>query len=120
MDEGGCTTAQAFEIIRDRDCGHLGTGHELWSAADLPDRWFRNAWRRSHNGGPISIDMDKAREIQFSRIRHAVKAENDLRREQLRRFSKPVRVSFGRLADRIHKADSPRELRRIWPQELAA
>jgi hypothetical protein len=33
---GGCSTAEALAIIRDRDCGHLGTGHELWSARDIP------------------------------------------------------------------------------------
>ena len=54
---GGCTTAEAYGIIRDRDCSHLGTGCELWDASDLPtDRRYRNAWRRSHNGGPIYID----------------------------------------------------------------
>jgi len=64
MQFGGVTEAEALAIIRDRDCAHLGTACELWDFADVPiDRTYRNAWRRSSNGGPIWIDERKATEI---------------------------------------------------------
>src|SRR4030067_698152 len=51
MVSGGCTDAEALAIIRDRDCSQ-GIAHELVNPYGyLPDRWFRDAWRRSHNGG---------------------------------------------------------------------
>jgi CHAT domain-containing protein len=69
MQFGGCTDAEAYELMRDRFCAHLGTGIELWDVADVPkDRWFRDAWVRSHNGGPINIDLPKAKAIQFRKI----------------------------------------------------
>jgi hypothetical protein len=64
MQFGGCSSAEAYGIIRDRFCAHLGTGCELWDIADVPsDRRYRDAWRRSHNGGPIYIDDDLAMQI---------------------------------------------------------
>lgn len=97
---GGCTDAEAFEIIRDRDCAPHGTGFELWDFDDLPqDRWFRSAWRRSHNGGPVYIDMDKARKIQLQRIASIAK----------------VSLQLQRWKQRIRQASSVEELRRIWP-----
>jgi hypothetical protein len=57
MQFGGLTTAEAYGIVRDRFCAHLGTGCELWDVEDVPTgRRYRNAWRRSHNGGPIFLD----------------------------------------------------------------
>jgi len=120
MQEGGCTTADAYEIIRDRDCGHLGTGHELWSAEDLPDRWFRDAWRRSHNGGPMSIDLKAARTIQFRRIKAAMDSEDKRRAAEIDLFDRPIEIPLGAIRDRIHKAGSTAELRRVWPDELPA
>src|SRR5262245_31386959 len=46
MHWGGCNTQEALAIIRDRDCAHLGRQIELFDVEELPDRWFRNAWRR--------------------------------------------------------------------------
>jgi hypothetical protein len=64
MQFGGLTTAEAYGVMRDRFCAHLGTGCELWDVKDLPtDRTYRDAWRRSHNGGPIWIDERKAQAI---------------------------------------------------------
>lgn len=68
MQFGECTDAEAYGIVRDRFCVHLGTGCELWDKNDIPDRWFRDAWRRSPNGGPIRIDMKIARKIQMMRV----------------------------------------------------
>lgn len=120
MQDGGCTTAEALEIIRDRDCSHLGTGFELWRADELPSRWFRDAWRRSHNGGPIMIDMTAAREIQITRIASAIDAENKHRSGwlSLLRGLSPLEIPIGPIVDQIHKADTPEELRRAWPYQL--
>jgi hypothetical protein len=68
MQFGGCSTPEAYAIMRDRFCAHLGTGCELWDVAEIPtDRTYRDAWRRSHNGGPILIDRRKAQEIDEAR-----------------------------------------------------
>lgn len=65
---GGCVDHEALAIIRDADCAHLGTAHELWDIDDIPtDRTYRDAWRRSRNGGPIILDERKAREIDEAR-----------------------------------------------------
>jgi hypothetical protein len=69
MQFGGCSTPEAYGIMRDRFCAHLGSGHELWDTADVPqDRTYRDAWRRSHNGGPILLDERKVMEIDEARI----------------------------------------------------
>lgn len=69
MQFGGLTTAEAYDVMRDRFCSHRGTGCELWTRDEISDRWFRNAWRRSPNGGPIRIDMRIARKLQLRHIR---------------------------------------------------
>ena len=59
-----------------------GSGIELWDVDDVPkDRWFRDAWVRSHNGGPIDVSLSKARGVQFRRINNAVEIENNRRRQ---------------------------------------
>lgn len=103
---GGCTDAEALEIIRDRDCGHLGTAFELVDFADIPqDRWFRNAWRRSHNGGPIYIDMKKARAIQYRRIK------------SLTRNNILMKLPLWR--GRIRRAQTPEQLKSIYPSRFS-
>jgi hypothetical protein len=75
MQFGGCSTPEAYGIMRDRYCVHLGTGHELWDTADVPqDRTYRDAWRRSHNGGPILLDERKVRALQEARMWRAYEA----------------------------------------------
>lgn len=67
---GGLTDAEAHELIRDRDTAPDWTAKELWDCSDVPqDRTYRDAWRRSHNGGPIEIDLSKARTIQLRRVK---------------------------------------------------
>ena len=113
---GGCTEAEAMAIIRDRDCTHLGTGCELWDAEDLPsDRWFRDAWRRSHNGGPIEINLPRARRIQWDRIKQAVGRRND---ERIRLGRKPIIPLWGEIGNAIRHARDEHELRRVWPANL--
>jgi hypothetical protein len=118
MNDGGCTTAEAFAIIRDRDCGHLGTGFEVWDIADLPDRWFRDAWVRSHNGGPINTDLGLARRIQFKRIKAALTHENKRRADDLELFDQPLELPLRTIRDQLYKTDDLTILRRTWPREL--
>ena len=116
---GGCSTPEAWTIIRDRDCGHLGTAHELWDVEDIPtDRWFRDAWVRSHNGGPINVSLPRARGIQFRRIRSAVDIENKRRLCDIDHFDHPIQPDWSVIRDAIRRADDVAGLRRVWPREL--
>lgn len=55
MLRGGVTRRQAIEIIAARDC--RGLAIEIVDVSEIPDdRTYRDAWRRSANGGPIWID----------------------------------------------------------------
>jgi len=114
LDHGGHTTAEAYDIIRDRDCGHLGTAFDLVAFSDLPDRWFRDAWRRGHNGGPIEVDMPAARSIHFGRITRSIDQERTRRRHELSMWQNPVEVNLGALADKIEKAECTAALKAIW------
>jgi len=103
MTQGGCTDAEALDIIRDRDCGHLGTAFELLDVSAIAtDRWFRDAWRRSHNGGPIYIPMSIAREIQIRRMKHYAKQHDYA-----------VRWPYWR--ERARRTTSPEQLKALWP-----
>jgi hypothetical protein len=117
MQFGGCSTPEAYAIMRDRFCAHLGIACELWDTSGVPlDRWFRNAWRRSHNGGPILIDMGKARRIQLDKITGAVRIHNRARVELGRKPSVPL---WGELGSAIRHARDEQELRRVWPSGIA-
>lgn len=112
---GGCTTAEALEIIRDRDCAHLGTAIELWDVADIPrDRWFRDAWRRSHNGGPISVNLNLAKPIQFKRAKLAVERENKRRADEFAKLP-AVEVDWDAFRSKVSNARDEHELRAAWP-----
>lgn len=55
MMKGGVTRREAIEIIAARDC--RGLAIEIVDVSEIPDdRTYRDAWRRSVNGGPIWID----------------------------------------------------------------
>ena len=110
MQFGGCTTAEALEIIRDRDCS--GFAMELWETGDVPkDRWFRDAWKRSHNGGPISVDLELARPIQMRRIAGAIRTDNDKRGAEL---LAPIERDTDALRRRVLLARDEKELRSVW------
>jgi len=80
MQFGGLTDAEAYAVFRDRDCAHRGTGCELWDVEDIPiDRTYRDAWRRSHNGGPIYIDELAAMKIDEARAWAAYEAMHGAR-----------------------------------------
>jgi hypothetical protein len=116
MQFGGCTTAEALEIIRDRDCSPHGYAIELCD--DLPgDRWFRDAWRRSHNGGPVSIDLNFAKPIQWRKAIAAVERENK-RRAASFELRPLIDLDRDKLRKRISEARDEGELRAIWPKGL--
>lgn len=124
---GGCTTAEALAIIRDRDCGHRGTGIEIWNVSDVPaDRWFRDAWRRLPAGGPISIDMVAARQIQAQRMAMAVEDWNRYARREddqaslLRPTNGPATIELERprLRHMLLAARTPEQIKAVWPEEL--
>ena len=132
MQCGGLTTAEAYAVIRDRDCSHLGYHIELMDYEELPDRWFRNAWKRSQNGGPVGIDLTHARTLQWQYIVTAVGEENERRAKRSRLANafqmmtghfgetQPVAVDGSALQTAIHRAKDEEELRRVWPTELNA
>jgi hypothetical protein len=116
MQFGGLSSAEAYAVMRDRFCGHLGTGHELWDVDDIPtDRWFRDAWVRGHNGGPIDVSLSKARGVQFRRIRSAVDVENRHRLDHIDHFDCPIVPDWSAIRDAIRRAENETELRRVWP-----
>ena len=104
--------------MRDRFCAHYGTGIELWDVGDVPqDRWFRDAWARSHNGGPINVSLRKARGIQFRRIAEAIDQENARRRTDINLFDRPIQPDWSVIRVAIHGADDVGELRQVWPSD---
>lgn len=115
---GGVPEWEVWSIIKDRDCARKGTLHELQSLDDLPpDRWFRDAWRRSSNGGPPSVDLEKAKPIQWQRIVDAVSREN--KRRELDLFGPaPIRIRKTEYQTAIKHARDDEELRRIWVPSL--
>lgn len=121
---GGMTDAEFFEHIRDRDVAVWGTGCELWHIDDVPkDRWFRNAWRRSANGGPIVIDLEKAKLIQIKKIEQRI-GELTPKQGALMKFITPkiqkMRFNLKAMAIMIGEARDEYELRGIWPDAFTA
>jgi hypothetical protein len=115
---GGVTEGEAWAIIRDRDCAPHGSMFELMDLDELPqDRWFRDAWHRSANGGPIGIHLPKARRLQLDKIKTAVTGHNK-RRLALGRA--PLVPLWGELGNAIKHARDEDELRRVWPAGLPA
>jgi hypothetical protein len=129
---GGKTTAEAFELIRLKDVPREAMAVEVVEIQEVPtDRWFRDAWRRSSNGGPIYIDIDKAIEIQARKI---AAARNDI--IERCNSNEPIDIMLGNgrligfrdrvvgidLADlgcRLRSARSLEEVRALWPEELS-
>lgn len=120
LKRGGHTTATAYGLIRDKDVPRDATGVELWGAVPS-DRWFRDAWRRRPKGGPIFVDIEPARQIQFGHIvsaRHSglQEAERSLYGGNRAAALKEMDMDFWR--ERVIAARSVPELRSIWPEEL--
>jgi hypothetical protein len=54
--DGGLTEEAAVLLIGEKDRPYGSMAMELIDPADLPDRHYRTAWRRSTNGGPVWVD----------------------------------------------------------------
>ena len=114
---GGLSTAEAYAVIRDRDCVHLGHSFELLDYSELPVRWFRDAWRPNHNGGPPRVDLDLARPIQWRRLRDAASIENKRRAEAFEE-ERPLSIDWPQIRSAIKRASNVEALSRVWPEEM--
>lgn len=115
---GGLSSAEVYSVIRDRDCSRHGRTFDLIEPAELPDRWFRDAWtRKGSNSGLPYVDLELARPIQWKRIHSAVTRENKRRAADL--FGKaPIRLNKSEYQNAIKHARDAEELRRIWAPSL--
>jgi hypothetical protein len=65
---GGYSEQDAVALIGEYSKPPFATALEIVDIDDIPtDRTYRNAWRRSSNGGPIWIDEDLAQRIDEER-----------------------------------------------------
>lgn len=114
---GGHTEAEAFDILRRKDVPKDASGVERWQTSELPgDRWFRDAWRRSHNGGPISVDLERARPVQSKRLLSCYLATKNGGR--IGDYLRLEEIDLDQYERRIERAADEDELRAIWPVEL--
>jgi hypothetical protein len=117
MQWGGCTTAEALEVIAGHDCERFGNLIELQDTEELPSRHFRDAWKRSTNGGPVGVNLEQARRIQWQKIVQAVSTENQ--RRELDLFGGPlIKLPKLTLQSAIRNARDVEELERVWLPEL--
>lgn len=136
---GGCTTAEAWAIVRDIEPRRIWNDRtrievvtlapELIDIATLPaDRYFRDAWRRPEIGGPIYFDLPTCRLIQLRNAESAVKdwnkqAQSDDERAVLsgRLTNGPAFIEFDRRGFQsvLLKAETPETIRAVWPEGMA-
>lgn len=113
LEHGGCTDAEAWDLIRRRDLPADAAAAELVDLADLPaDRWFRDAWRRSPNGGPVWIDLERARDVQRAHVAGLL-AQEAARRA--RALAVPPETDIAALRRAIEAAATLDELRAALP-----
>lgn len=118
MQFGGCSLSEAWEVVRLHDCTRGGDArdHQIINSDDLPNRVYRDAWTRwKSNSGLPYIDMEKARQIQWSRIIFAVNEENKRREKDLygKRPMKLNKLTWQRAIANARDAD---ELSRVMPK----
>lgn len=118
MQFGGLTTNEVYGLMVDRFLRRDGLLFDLIDESDLPDRWFRNAWARSSNGGPVTINLAKARQIQWAKARHAVDTENARRRLSFEPVPE-ITPAWETLRLAMRNARDDEELRRVWPDGVA-
>lgn len=116
---GGLSTQEVWEVIRLHDCtrGDDGLLHELIDTTELPDRYFRDAWTRSANGGPVRVDVEKAKHVHWDRMVNIVEFEN-ARRSRLLFELPPVPFDRNFYRNAIKNARDADELKRIWPEGI--
>lgn len=124
---GGLTDAEAYEVMADKDVPQDCSGVDVIDT--LPPRWFRDAWRRSLNGGPIEVDMPAARMIhaknlinQRKRIITKIEEQTELDKmtgQECRLLTCVERLRGIDLSNVICNAQTPEALQQVqWPQEL--
>lgn len=134
---GDATTAEAYEeiLLRSREPDHAAI--ELVDIAEVPslrdpdgNRWCRNAWRRSMNGGPIYIDLERAvpieqRRLLAARQRALKQCEGDEaeallmgKMAQLGRRERILDIDLAALGQRMRAARSEAELQALWPAAI--
>lgn len=114
---GGNTTAEALDIIREKDCAPRGKDIQAIRRGDLPKRWFRDAWRRGRNM-QVNIDISVARKIQISEIENSVAAANAKRANAPRRDMAPLELDWMSIDSAIRRADDEVGVMRVWPEEI--
>lgn len=113
---GGCSEAEVWDIIKDRDCARHGTGHVILDADEIPaDRWFRNAWRQGGNSGRIYVDLEAARLAHWDGLLRLTDEANKRRTRALRPLP-PIEIDGLRAP--VERASDADELRSIWPEGL--
>lgn len=126
---GGMTDAEFYAAIIEKDMPKGWTAPELVEPDEISilGRWFRDAWRRSHNGGPISVNLETAKRIHARRIdqAHSTATEAHKRQRGLSLLERNLgSAALPRLPDirpaikAIASARQVEELYSIWPRGL--
>jgi hypothetical protein len=119
---GGMTDAEFYEALIEKDATPKGAAAPELIDETPRDRWFRDAWRRSHNGGPIDIDLEVARRVHAKHIlsaKDAVEGSEKARIDEiLLGKSKVAAIDMRAVGVRINRARDIGELRQIWPRAL--
>lgn len=69
LDRGGLSEHEAVSLIVEKDAPNWSLAHEIVHKDAIPkDRRYRNAWRRSANGGPIWIDEAVAQRLEENQM----------------------------------------------------
>jgi hypothetical protein len=110
---GGNTEAEALKILIDRSCAHEGLHIDVVTKQELPPRFYRNAWIRSPNGGPVNISLDKAKIIQWDTLYSSIEAENK-KREREFELRPLIEVPWETIRSSIRHARDVDELSKIW------
>lgn len=120
---GGLSYDDAIRLIARKDHPSDGIAMEIVRREAInSDRWFRNAWRRSANGGPIYIDMDRARVAQKERIAIASMLDD---RGIWDRVTAPLPpIDWSKISREVEAAACLEDLRRVhfgqtvaWPEQ---
>lgn len=116
---GGKTTAEALGLIRDKNVPRDGILPDVVDVDEIPsDRWFRDAWTRSHNGGPITVSREKAKTVQVGRILSAHRvAEKRLKADPEAFLTGKAlpELDRGWIRMKLDAARHLEEIRQVWP-----
>lgn len=127
---GGLTLPEFFGLLGDKDAGRGASAIQLTTLFDLPaDRWFRDAWRRSRDGGPIVGAVAAARGCHLRNLDELVRRWNraewerdDAAHLDGRRTNGPALIDWPaerpRILAAVSAAGSLPEIRAIWPDNL--